>query len=137
MPAAPDHADGLSQALFDNRRRDRAAQRTLEGPHRDELDVVHAAKRVPAAHSSTGEQKAMLVAMTLAHAGLAAQGRASLLLLDEVAAHLDPVRRAALFEQLRGSGAQVWMTGTELAPFSATAGEAAVWRVSAGAVERD
>ena len=137
VPAAPDHADGLSQALFDNRRRDRAAQRTLEGPHRDELDVVHAAKRVPAAHSSTGEQKAMLVAMTLAHAGLAAQGRASLLLLDEVAAHLDPVRRAALFEQLRGSGAQVWMTGTELAPFSAIAGEAAVWRVSAGAVERD
>ena len=53
------------------------------------------------------------------------------------AAHLDPVRRAALFEQLRGSGAQVWMTGTELAPFSAIAGEAAVWRVSAGAVERD
>ncbi|MED5207154.1 MAG: DNA replication and repair protein RecF, partial [Pseudomonadota bacterium] len=79
----------------------------------------------------------MLVAMTLAHAGLAAQGRASLLLLDEVAAHLDPVRRAALFEQLRGNGAQVWMTGTELAPFSAIAGEAAVWRVSVGAVERD
>ena len=75
-----------------------AAQRTLAGPHRDELDVIHAAKRVPAAQSSTGEQKAMLVAMTLAHAALAAEGRASLLLLDEVAAHLDPVRRAALFD---------------------------------------
>ncbi|WP_370187397.1 DNA replication/repair protein RecF [Qipengyuania sp.] len=135
-PGAPDHADGLSQALFDNRKRDRAAQRTLAGPHRDELDVVHAAKRVPAAQSSTGEQKAMLVAMTLAHAGIAAQGRAGLLLLDEVAAHLDPVRRAALFEQLRGSGAQVWMTGTELAPFESIAGEAAVWRVSGGTVVR-
>ncbi|MEX0342051.1 MAG: DNA replication/repair protein RecF [Erythrobacter sp.] len=135
-PGAPDHADGLSQALYDNRRRDRAAQRTLSGPHRDELDVVHAAKRVPAAQSSTGEQKAMLVAMTLAHAGLAAQGRASLLLLDEVAAHLDPVRRAALFEQLRSSGAQVWMTGTEPAPFSSIADEAAVWRVSGGTAER-
>lgn len=135
-PGAPDHADGLSQALYDNRKRDRAAQRTLAGPHRDELDVVHAAKRVPAAQSSTGEQKAMLVAMTLAHAGLAAQGRPSLLLLDEVAAHLDPLRRAALFEQLRTNGAQVWMTGTELAPFDSIAGEAAVWRVSAGLVER-
>ncbi|MBX7482473.1 DNA replication/repair protein RecF [Qipengyuania qiaonensis] len=134
-PSAPDHADGLSQALYDNRRRDRAAQRTLVGPHRDELNVIHAAKRVPAAQSSTGEQKAMLVAMTLAHASLAAQGRASLLLLDEVAAHLDPVRRAALFEQLRGGGAQVWMTGTEIAPFSSIATEATIWRVSAGSVE--
>ena len=136
QPGAPDHADGLSQALYEGRRRDRAAQRTLEGPHRDELDVVHAAKRVPAAQSSTGEQKAMLVAMTLAHAALAAQGRPSVLLLDEVAAHLDPIRRAALFGQLRSSGAQVWMTGTEAAPFSTIAGEAAVWRVSGGIVER-
>ncbi len=136
-PSAPDHADGLSQALYDNRRRDRAAQRTLRGPHRDELEVIHAAKRVPAAQSSTGEQKAMLVAMTLAHAGLTTQGRAGLLLLDEVAAHLDPVRRAALFDQLRSSGAQVWMTGTELAPFSSIAAESAVWHVSAGTVARD
>ena len=135
-PGAPAHADGLSQALFDNRAQDRAAQRTLAGPHRDELEVIHAAKRVPAAQSSTGEQKAMLVAMTLAHAGLAAQGRPGLLLLDEVAAHLDPVRRAALFDQLRSSGAQVWMTGTEAAPFSSIAGEAAIWRVAAGTVER-
>ena len=135
VPGAPDHADGLSQALYEGRRRDRAAQRTLSGPHRDELEVVHAAKRVPAAQSSTGEQKAMLVAITLAHAGLAAQGRASLLLLDEVAAHLDPIRRAALFEQLRGSGAQVWMTGTELAPFATIEAESAVWRVAAGAAD--
>ena len=135
-PGAPDHADGLSQALYEGRRRDRAAQRTLSGPHRDELDVIHAAKRVPAAQSSTGEQKAMLVAITLAHAGLAAKGRSGLLLLDEVAAHLDPVRRAALFDQLRGSGAQVWMTGTELSPFNTISGEAAVWRVTGGSVER-
>lgn len=136
IPGAPDHADGLSQALYEGRKRDRAAQRTLLGPHRDELDVVHAAKRVPAAQSSTGEQKAMLVAITLAHAGLAAQGRPSLLLLDEVAAHLDPVRRAALFEQLRSSGAQVWITGTERAPFQSIADEAAIWRVSEGTAER-
>ena len=137
LPGAPDHADGLSQALYEGRRRDRASQRTLTGPHRDELDVVHAAKRVPAAQSSTGEQKAMLVAITLAHAALAAQGRSSILLLDEVAAHLDPIRRAALFDQLRGGGAQVWMTGTEASAFETVLGEAAVWKVREGAAERE
>lgn len=136
LAAAPTHEGGLSQALYDGRRQDRAAQRTLTGPHRDELDVIHAAKRIPAARSSTGEQKAMLVAITLAHAALAAQGRASVLLLDEVAAHLDPVRRAALFDQLRDSGAQVWMTGTELAPFESIAADAATWRVSDGEAAR-
>ena len=133
-PGGADSPEALSQALFDGRTRDRAAQRTLAGPHRDELDVVHAAKRVPAAQSSTGEQKAMLVAITLAHAALAAQGRAGILLLDEVAAHLDPIRRAALFDQLAASGAQVWMTGTEIAPFDSIANDAAIWRVSAGIV---
>ena len=136
LPGAPDTPDGLSQALFDGRLRDRAAQRTLSGPHRDELEVIHAAKRVPAAQSSTGEQKAMLVAITLAHAGLAAQGRAGVLLLDEVAAHLDPVRRAALFDQLGASGAQVWMTGTERAPFDSLPAGSAIWTVEAGAVQR-
>ncbi|MBY6217197.1 DNA replication/repair protein RecF [Qipengyuania aquimaris] len=135
-PGGTDTAEALSQALYDGRARDRAAQRTLSGPHRDELDVIHAAKRVPAAQSSTGEQKAMLVAITLAHAALAAQGRSGILLLDEVAAHLDPVRRAALFEQLAASGAQVWMTGTELAPFDSIAGDAAVWKVSGGSARR-
>lgn len=135
-PGGTDSAETLSQALFDGRARDRAAQRTLSGPHRDELEVVHAAKRVPAAQSSTGEQKAMLVAITLAHAALAAQGRAGVLLLDEVAAHLDPVRRAALFDQLAASGAQVWMSGTELAPFESISNEAAVWRVTSGSVGR-
>ena len=135
-PGGADNREALSQALFEGRQRDRAAQRTLSGPHRDELEVIHAAKRVPAAQSSTGEQKAMLVAITLAHAALAAQGRKGVLLLDEVAAHLDPVRRAALFEQLSASGAQVWMTGTEPAPFDSIANDAAVWRVSAGTAER-
>ncbi|MDE2620956.1 MAG: DNA replication and repair protein RecF, partial [Sphingomonadales bacterium] len=85
---------------------------------------------------STGEQKAMLIAITLAHAGLLDAARPALLLLDEVAAHLDPVRRDALFGRLRDGRAQVWLTGTELGPFSTITGEAAVWRVSGGAVER-
>ena len=136
IPGGPDTGEALAQALYDNRARDRAAQRTLDGPHRDELQVIHAAKRVPAAQSSTGEQKAMLVAIVLAHAGLAARGRPGVLLLDEIAAHLDPLRRAALFEQLAASGAQVWMTGTEAAPFSSILGDAAVWEVSGGTVSR-
>ncbi len=135
-PGGADNAEALSQVLYEGRARDRAAQRTLSGPHRDELEVVHAAKRVAAAQSSTGEQKAMLVAITLAHAALAAQGRAGVLLLDEVAAHLDPLRRAALFEQLAQSGAQVWMTGTEIAPFESIAHSAATWRVDGGHVSR-
>ena len=133
-PGGPEGLEALSQALHDGRRRDRAAQRTLVGPHRDDLEVLYAAKRMPAAACSTGEQKALLLAMTLAHSALAAKGRASLLLLDEVAAHLDPERRMALFDRLRRGGAQVWMTGTEIAPFDAIAGEAAVWTVSGGAV---
>ena len=95
-----------------------------------------AGKNMPAAECSTGEQKAMLVAITLAHAELAARGRPGVLLLDEVAAHLDPVRREALFDRLRASGTQVWLTGTEPAPFEAILGEAATWRVAGGEVER-
>lgn len=126
----------LAQALAEGRGRDRAAGRTLTGPHRDELAVTMAGKSQPAADCSTGEQKAMLIAMTLAHAALANGERPRLLLLDEVAAHLDPLRRAALFERLRQGEAQVWLTGTELAPFEEIAGKAAVWRVEGGAVER-
>lgn len=135
---------GLLAELATNRARDRAAGRTLSGPHRDELDVAMdgksslggAAEGMPAALCSTGEQKAMLIAITMVHATLAAAGRPGLLLLDEVAAHLDPLRRAAMFERLRETGAQVWLTGTELAPFSDIVEEAAVWRVAGGAVER-
>jgi DNA replication and repair protein RecF len=78
----------------------------------------------------------MLIAITLAHADLLAPDRPGLLLLDEVAAHLDPVRRDALFDRLRQGKAQVWLTGTELPPFAAIADEAAVWRVRDGMVER-
>ena len=135
-PGGPMGGEQLSQALHDNRARDRAAGRTLIGPHRDDLEVIYAAKRMPAAASSTGEQKALLVAITLAHAALAAKGRASLLLLDEVAAHLDPHRRSALFDRLRASCTQVWVTGTELSPFADIAGQAAVWDVSGGSAQR-
>ncbi|RKF23540.1 DNA replication/repair protein RecF [Altericroceibacterium spongiae] len=136
LPGGPMDREALVRELARQRPRDRAAQRTLTGPHRDELEVTMAGKGVPAAHSSTGEQKAMLLAITLAHAELAANGRPSLLLLDEVAAHLDPVRRAALFERLRHGGSQIWLTGTELAPFSEIEGEAATWRVNGGRLER-
>jgi len=136
QPGGPLDAAGLTAQLAATRRRDRAAQRTLTGPHRDELGVTMAGKGQPASACSTGEQKALLIAITLAHADLLQDSRPALLLLDEVAAHLDPVRRAALFDRLRAGRAQVWLTGTELAPFEAIAEEAAVWRVRNGAVER-
>lgn len=136
QPGGPIEAEALAAALAEGRRRDRAAQRSLTGPHRDELSVTMAGKDQPAGDCSTGEQKAMLIALTLAHSGLLDAARPAVLLLDEVAAHLDPLRREALFDRLRHGGAQVWLTGTELAPFEAIAGEAAIWRVSDGAVER-
>lgn len=126
----------LAAALREGRRRDRQAARTLTGPHRDDLEVTMAGKGAPAAICSTGEQKAMLIAITLAHAELAARGRPGLLLLDEVAAHLDPLRREALFARLRTGGAQVWLTGTERAPFADIQGEASMWEVSGGEVAR-
>lgn len=136
LPGGPLDEAALAAALRDGRRRDRAAQRTLTGPHRDELAVTMAGKEQPAAECSTGEQKALLIAITLAHAGLLDPDRPGVLLLDEVAAHLDPLRREALFERLRAGSAQVWLTGTELAPFEAIAGEAATWQVAGGQVER-
>lgn len=113
-------ATALAEALRRGRARDAAAGRALMGPHRDDLVVTHADKRIPAAICSTGEQKALLLGLVLAHADLVAErvGRAPVLLLDEVAAHLDPARRAALFGRLAGRG-QVWMTGTEPALFDA------------------
>lgn len=112
--------DTLAETLRTGRARDAAAGRTLAGPHRADLVVTHVDKGRAAAAASTGEQKALLLAIVLAHAELVARttGRAPLLLLDEVAAHLDPVRRAALFARLAPLG-QVWMTGTEPALFSA------------------
>ena len=136
LPGGPEDREELRAELARTRGRDRAAGRTLTGPHRDELDVVMAGTGQAAASCSTGEQKAMLIALTLAHAVLAAEGRPGVLLLDEVAAHLDPVRRTALFERLRLGRAQVWLTGTEPSPFEDILGEAAVWRISDGAAIR-
>ncbi|MEO1731857.1 MAG: DNA replication/repair protein RecF [Pseudomonadota bacterium] len=135
-PGGPIDPADLLASFARERPRDAAAGRALTGPHRDELEVVMASTGVAAASCSTGEQKAMLIAITLAHGTLASEGRPSVLLLDEVAAHLDPVRRAELFRRLRTGKAQVWMTGTELSPFDEIANEAAIWRVSDGALVR-
>jgi len=137
----PIEQDTLAAALAKSRSEDRAAQRTLTGPHRDELIVTMSGKGQPASECSTGEQKAMLIAIMLAHSYLlqgpmAGEARPRILLLDEVAAHLDPVRREALFDRLRAGSAQVWLTGTELAPFETIQSEAAVWQVVEGALKR-
>jgi DNA replication and repair protein RecF len=131
--------DGWEQAdlaaqLRESRSRDAAAARATVGPHRQDLLVMHRAKRMPAARSSTGEQKALLLGLVLAHAELVAErrGEPPLLLLDEVAAHLDPKRRAALFGRLEGRG-QVWMTATEASLFEGI-GDAARFHVEAGSV---
>lgn len=110
----------LALRLARTRNRDAAAGRTLIGPHRHDLSVTHIAKGQPAALCSTGEQKALLLAILLAHAALVAgdRGQPPVLLLDEVAAHLDPLRRAALFQRLADTGGQIWMTGTEASLFS-------------------
>ena len=109
----------LAADLKGSRGRDAAAGRALVGPHRQDLAVTHLAKQQAAARGSTGEQKALLLGLVLAHADLVAsrRGQAPVLLLDEVAAHLDPGRREALFARLGGRG-QVWMTATEEALFA-------------------
>ena len=110
----PDSAEDLREALAESRFRDLMAGRTLVGPHRTDLYGVYAAKGVPAADCSTGEQKALLVSLILANARALARdfGAPPLLLLDEVAAHLDATRRAALYDEICVLGAQAWMTGT-------------------------
>ena len=125
----------LAVALRANRSRDAAAGRAVEGPHRQDLAVSHRAKGMPAARCSTGEQKALLLGLVLAHAELVTErrGEPPILLLDEVAAHLDPSRRAALFARLEGRG-QVWMTATEAPLFDGIAG-ASRFHVTAGRLE--
>ncbi|WP_050930158.1 DNA replication/repair protein RecF [Aestuariivita boseongensis] len=110
----PESEDNLREALAESRSRDIAAGRTLVGPHRTDLYGVYAAKGVPARDCSTGEQKALLVSLILANARALAQdfGAPPLLLLDEVSAHLDAGRRAALYDEICALGAQAWMTGT-------------------------
>ncbi len=133
----PDDEDRLRATLAKERRRDRAAGRTLQGPHRADLIVMRAGNNAPAASCSTGEQKALLLSLVLAHARLVRdrRGVAPLLLLDEVAAHLDPARRADLFALLGETGGQVWMTGTEAALFESAPASAMRMRVAEGGVE--
>ena len=129
--------DRYRALLKDNRARDAAAGRTLDGPHLSDLSVSHAGKGIPASEASTGEQKALLIRLVLAHAGLIKEmtGFAPLLLLDEIIAHLDPTRRAALYDALANLGAQVWMTGADPAAFGDIVGRAQVFEVRGGAVE--
>jgi DNA replication and repair protein RecF len=129
--------DRYRALLKDNRARDAAAGRTLDGPHLSDLSVSHAGKGIPASEASTGEQKALLIRLVLAHAGLIKDmtGFAPLLLLDEIIAHLDPTRRAALYDALANLGAQVWMTGADPASFGDIVGRAQVFEVRPGAVE--
>jgi DNA replication and repair protein RecF len=129
--------DRYRALLKDNRARDAAAGRTLDGPHLSDLSVSHAGKGIPASEASTGEQKALLIRLVLAHAGLIKDmtGFAPLLLLDEIIAHLDPTRRAALYDALANLGAQVWMTGADPAAFGDIVGRAQVFEVRGGAVE--
>ncbi len=110
----PGDEQALAEALAESRARDLAAGRTLVGPHRADLHGVFAAKGVPASDSSTGEQKALLISLILANARALAEdiGAAPILLLDEVAAHLDAGRRASLYDEIAALGAQAWMTGT-------------------------
>jgi DNA replication and repair protein RecF len=124
--------------LKDNRPRDAAAGRTLDGPHLTDLAVVYAPKSIPAADASTGEQKALLIGLVLAHSSLLAEmtGFAPILLLDEVVAHLDPARRTALYDALGRLGAQVWMTGADPAAFADVASRADVFTVTPGRVQR-
>ena len=130
--------EDFRRTLNENRVRDRAAGRTLEGPHRSDLVIRHRPKDMPAELCSTGEQKALLIGIVLSHARLTGElsGMAPVLLLDEIAAHLDPGRRAALFAILRELNCQTFMTGTEPAPFSGLVGHAQFLTVSGGTVSQ-
>lgn len=112
---SPITAADFKEAFAESRSRDIAAGRTLVGPHRSDLYAAYIAKGVPAADCSTGEQKALLISLILANARALAEriGTPPILLLDEVAAHLDADRRAALYDELTALKAQAWMTGTE------------------------
>ncbi|EJL51816.1 recF protein [Rhizobium sp. CF122] len=133
---AVDLEDEYAAMLAESRYRDAAAGRTLDGPHRGDLIVRHRQKQMEAARCSTGEQKALLVGLILAHARLVANltGHAPILLLDEIAAHLDEGRRAALFDLIDALGGQAFMTGTDRAMFSALGERAQFFTVADGKV---
>ncbi len=128
--------ENFRRMLADGRERDRAAGRTLEGPHRSDLIVSHRPKAMPAELCSTGEQKALLVGIIISHARLCGEmsGTVPILLLDEIAAHLDAGRRAALFAILEELDCQAFMTGTEAALFSSLRGKAQFLTVDHGSV---
>jgi len=130
--------DRYRSLLRENRARDAAAGRTLDGPHLSDLSVRHAGKGVPASDCSTGEQKALLIRLVLAHASLITDmtGFAPVLLLDEVVAHLDPSRRTALYKALTGLGGQVWMTGADPAAFAELSGLAEIFTIRSAIVDR-
>ena len=131
-----DDAEALQTGLKQRRRVDTAAGRATFGPHRDDLQAVHAASGRAAARCSTGEQKAMLLSLILAHGDCVARlrGDRPILLLDEVAAHLDPLRRAALYERLARQGGQAWLTGTEAALFDNMPGPVTRFEVAGGRI---
>ena len=130
--------DRYRAMLRENRARDAAAHRTLDGPHLSDLAVTHADKQIAASDASTGEQKALLIGLVLAHAGLLADmsGSAPVLMLDEVVAHLDPARRTALYAELDALDAQAWMTGADAAVFAEIEAKAEVFEVWPGEVKR-
>ena len=129
--------DRYRAVLQTNRPQDAAAGRTLIGPQTADLLVRHGPKAMEASLCSTGEQKALLVALVLAHARLVAEtsGIAPVVLLDEIAAHFDAPRRTALFAELAELPSQVWMTGADVAAFADVGAEAQRLRVTAGHVE--
>ncbi|CDX22853.1 DNA replication and repair protein RecF [Mesorhizobium sp. ORS 3324] len=133
---AVDVEERFRAALAGGRERDRAAGRTLDGPHRSDLVVRHRPKSMPAELCSTGEQKALLVGIVLSHARLTGEmsGLTPILLLDEIAAHLDSGRRAALFSILEELNCQAFMTGTDAALFASLAGRAQFLTVDHGSV---
>ena len=135
--SAVEAEDAYARTLSDMRERDRAAGRTLDGPHRSDLFVEHGPKALAARHCSTGEQKALLLGLVLAHAELLTErqeGASPILLLDEITAHLDADRRAALFVEILRLGAQAWMTGTDEEAFEGLSGRARFWRVEEGKI---
>jgi len=134
--AAIDAEDRLRAALAAGRLRDAESGTTSCGPHRSDLAVRHLDLDLPAAEGSTGQQKALLVSIALAHARLVAlsRGRSPLLLLDEIAAHLDAERRAALFDEVVALGGQCWMTGTDAELFAPLRGRAQLLRVDDGTI---
>ena len=135
MPSS-DAEDHYLRALADNRPRDRAAKRTLIGPHRSDFLAGHGPKKMPAKFCSTGEQKALLVGLILAHADILKElhGTAPIILLDEISAHLDEPRRKALFEEILSLSSQAFMTGTESEIFSPFGGGAQFYSLENAAI---